>query len=102
MKLIAAAQRGSKKDFVDLNYLMKQGMTAELCREALQVKYAGVRWCWPVVVKGLAYFDDAELEPMPVMKVSREAARSLSETEWQNIKKDLTALQVELLQSIRC
>lgn len=101
MKVIATVQRGSKKDFADLNFILKEGMTAESLRSMLNAKYTGVRICWPLVVKGLAYFDDAELEAMPMMNASGEAVRPLTESDWQKIKDELTALQIDLLQQIK-
>jgi hypothetical protein len=64
MKLLAVAQRGSRKDFVDVYELLRQGARLSTMLEDFRVKFQAD----PIsVLRGLAYFDDAELEPMPEM-----------------------------------
>jgi Nucleotidyl transferase AbiEii toxin, Type IV TA system len=70
MKLAAVAQRGARKDFLDVFALVQQGFTLAQMLELYRRKYAidDVGH----VLAGLCYFDDAEREPMPVMLVSLE------------------------------
>lgn len=78
MKLAAIAQRGSRKDFVDIYALATKHkpiseMLALYCSkysmpDAMQVIY------------GLAYFDDAEKQPMPQM---------LWKVSWKHIKDEI-------------
>lgn len=65
MKLAAVAQRGDRKDFVDLYALVRShrplGELLRLYRQRYDVRDAGH------VLYALSYFDDAEREPMPLM-----------------------------------
>jgi hypothetical protein len=64
MKLSAICNRGSRKDFIDLAFILEtETLTALL--EAYDRKYPdGSRF---MVLKSLSYFADAEPEPMPTM-----------------------------------
>ncbi|MGH9385841.1 MAG: nucleotidyl transferase AbiEii/AbiGii toxin family protein [Vicinamibacterales bacterium] len=64
MKLLAIAQRGARKDFVDVHELLRRGSTIEAMLADFQQKFAADT---TTVLRGLVYFDDAELEPMPEM-----------------------------------
>jgi len=78
MKLSAVAQRGSRKDFLDIYALGRQCFSLaemlELYREKYQVRDIGH------VLYGLAYFDDADREPMP---------RCLWDLDWRDVKKSI-------------
>jgi hypothetical protein len=64
MKLNAILGRGSKKDFIDLYFLLKQFSLKELVH-FYNLKYKdGSEF---LVLKSLVYFDDADVEEMPVM-----------------------------------
>jgi predicted nucleotidyltransferase component of viral defense system len=77
MKVIAVAGRGSKKDFVDLYaYLEAGGTFAELMRSVRQ-RYRDTKFNEMHLLRSLAYFDDAEDEPMP---------RMLSKVKWEDIR----------------
>ena len=66
MKLSAITGRGSKKDFIDIWFLLKQ-FSLKLMMEWYKEKYKdGSEF---LVLKSLTYFDDAELEEMPVMLI---------------------------------
>jgi hypothetical protein len=74
MKLNAIAGRGSKKDFIDLFFLLKDYSLKELVG-FYKTKYQdGSEF---LVLKSLSYFDDAEIQPDPIMLV---------EYSWSNIK----------------
>jgi hypothetical protein len=79
MKLAAIIDRGTRKDMVDLYYLL-QVVPLETIFEVAAVKYARVR-SFPVsATRALAYFADAEALPMP---------RMLDRTPWLKMKKFL-------------
>ena len=65
MKLNAITGRGTKKDFVDLYYLLKMFSLKELFHFYSEKFDDGNLF---LVKKSLNYFDDAEPEPMPIMK----------------------------------
>ena len=64
MKLSAITNRGTKKDFIDLYFLLKRFSFNELIEFYLK-KYAGAQLF--TVLKSLTYFEDAEGDPLPVM-----------------------------------
>ena len=64
MKLVAVAQRGSRKDFLDIAALGRAGYTLTPLLEWFMQKY-GVRDVGYILV-GLCYFDDADREPSPI------------------------------------
>jgi hypothetical protein len=67
MKVIAIGGRGSRKDFVDLCFILRSGGSLagilELCRR----RFSGVDYNEYHLLKSLVYFADAETEPMPSM-----------------------------------
>ena len=77
MKLNAIAGRGSKKDFIDLYYLLKQYSLDELIQFYLDKYSDGSEF---MVLKSLAYFDDADLEATPVL---------FEQVSWEEIKKNI-------------
>lgn len=68
MKLEAVANRGSRRDFIDLFQLTRTFGLAELF-EWFGRKYAAVPYDRVHLLKALTYFADAEEEPMPEMLV---------------------------------
>ncbi|MBU4557224.1 MAG: nucleotidyl transferase AbiEii/AbiGii toxin family protein [Actinobacteria bacterium] len=67
MKLVAVAQRGSKKDFVDIYQLGAAGYTVRDLMRLLERKMPAVSYNPTHIIKSLAYSDDAEQEPDPIM-----------------------------------
>jgi len=65
MKLSAITNRGTKKDFVDIYFILKQYSFNENL-SFYQKKYN--KSSLFLVLKSFAYFSDADAEPMPVMK----------------------------------
>jgi hypothetical protein len=64
MKLEAVTNRGSRKDFIDIAFLLERFTLSEML-EWYKGKYPkGSEY---LVLRSLCYFDDAEEEPMPVM-----------------------------------
>ena len=76
MKLAAIIDRGTRKDLVDLYYILQQVSLDDLFQVA-SVKYARVRTFAISATRALAYFDDAEALPMPQM---------LDRTPWTKMK----------------
>lgn len=64
MKLAAIISRGTRKDYVDLYFILQQ-VTIDRLFEVASVKYARVRTFAISATRALAYFDDAEALPMP-------------------------------------
>ncbi len=86
MKLAAIASRGSRKDFVDLWFMVKGGLSLAVALDLFTQKYAAVDVGH--VVRSLAYFDDAEREP---------ELRLLRPAPWPEVKSDLRAWVEDLL-----
>lgn len=74
MKLNAVANRGSKKDFFDLYELLKHFSLDEMVAD-FELKYRNSDRF--IVLRSLAWFDDAALEPDPV---------SLTGTSWTQVR----------------
>ena len=86
MKLAAIINRGTRKDMVDLYFILKQVSLDDLFQVAA-VKYARVR-SFPVsAIRALSYFEDAESLPMP---------RMIDKTPWSKMKKFIEAKAVEV------
>ena len=79
MKLEAISGRGSKKDFIDLYYILNIFLIEKLF-EKYQQKYKQEITNNYHLMKSLIYFEDAEHLPMPVM---------IEEISWSKIKESL-------------
>jgi hypothetical protein len=79
MKIDAASSRGSKKDFIDIYFLLKKYSLDHLVA-VFQKKYEGIGYNRLHILKSLVYFEDAEKEPMPKM---------LQETDWKTVKRGI-------------
>ncbi|GHT74227.1 hypothetical protein FACS1894124_3810 [Spirochaetia bacterium] len=64
MKLEAITNRGTRRDFVDIYFLMKQFPLKEQLELYMQKYPDGNSFN---VLRSLTYFDDAETAPMPKM-----------------------------------
>ena len=64
MKLEAINSRGSKKDFIDLAFLLEQFSLEQMLSLYREKFPQGSEY---LVMRSLVYFDDAEDDPMPVM-----------------------------------
>lgn len=64
MKLAAIAQRGARKDFVDLYVILQKFKLTEIL-VAFERKYRDVDYPKLHILKSLVYFDDAEMDPEP-------------------------------------
>lgn len=79
MKLAAIIDRGTRKDLVDLYFVLRQAPIEHLFQVAA-VKYARVRTFAISATRALAYFEDAEALPMP---------RMIDRTPWPVMKRFL-------------
>jgi predicted nucleotidyltransferase component of viral defense system len=85
MKLAAITGRGTRKDFIDLFFLLKQYTLREMM-SFYEHKYSdGSPF---LVLKSLTYFDDADRDQTPVM---------LQPVNWQEIKKTIISSVREFL-----
>jgi hypothetical protein len=82
MKLEAVAGRGSRKDFVDLRLLCEKGRRLEDVFALFERKYGTSRTDRYHRLRALAFFDDAEQQPMPEMLVPHD---------WENTKAFFTS-----------
>ena len=80
MKLSAIVSRGTKKDFVDLYYLLEHFTLEELFKN-YHKKY-NLKDHQYILLKSLVYFSDAEEDPMPLVKEN---------ISWQTIKEKIIA-----------
>ena len=69
MKLAAIASRGTRRDFVDI-YCIREIISLEDLLALTPEKYSDRPQFISVVVRALAYFEDAEQQPMPKMLVA--------------------------------
>ena len=77
-KLDTISARGSKKDFIDVYCaIQKKRYTLSDIITAFQKKYKDVDYSLLHIMKGLVYFEDAEEEEMPIMKI---------EADWKEVK----------------
>jgi hypothetical protein len=78
MKLSAITNRGTKKDFVDLAFLLKHFALQDMLDFYAQKFSDGSAF---TVLKSLVFFDDAEDDPMPNM---------LKPFDWTEAKRRIT------------
>lgn len=88
MKLAAIASRGSRKDFVDLWWLLSRYWSLAGSLEFFRTKFT-TRDVGHVV-RSLVYFDDADSEP---------PLRLLVDIEWETVKRDLRGWVSSLVDS---
>ncbi|MCF7838769.1 MAG: nucleotidyl transferase AbiEii/AbiGii toxin family protein [Candidatus Marinimicrobia bacterium] len=78
MKLVAISGRGARKDFVDLYTILRQAPGLSEYFALLPAKYDPSRINLYHILKSLTYFEDAEQEPMPVMRQPLDWAKCRS------------------------
>lgn len=77
MKLAAITGRGSRKDFIDLHFLLQEFNLREMLSFYSEKYIEGSTF---LVLKSLTYFDDAETDPQPFM---------LKKADWKQIKRSI-------------
>jgi predicted nucleotidyltransferase component of viral defense system len=75
-KLQTISMRGSKKDFIDLYFLLKTYPLTKILQQS-QKKYNSSNYNQTHILKSLVYFDDAENQPMP---------RMIKKIDWDEVK----------------
>lgn len=88
MKLAAIASRGSRKDFVDLWFLVSRHRSLQAYLDLFRTKYR-MRDTGHVI-RSLSYFDDADEEPQ---------LRMLIKLDWERVKSDFLTWVSRLLQT---
>ena len=83
MKLNAIIGRGSKKDFIDLFFILKHYSLSETFKFYDDKYHDGSSF---LVLKSLTYFEDAEIEEMPYM---------FSDVTWQTVKDNIKKVHAE-------
>ena len=84
-KLITISQRGFKKDFIDLYFILQQVPLDKLF-SALEKKYENINFNKLHILKSLTFFEEADKQPMP---------RMLKPTTWDQIKDELTTTVIK-------
>lgn len=79
-KLITISDRGSKKDFIDMYFILQETPLPELFKK-LGKKYTNINYNEAHILKSLVYFEDADMQPMPRMHMS---------IDWEEVKNDIT------------
>lgn len=78
MKIAAIMDRGTIKDFIDVYFLIKKGISLEQSLDYYNKKYNALANNIYSIIKSLTYFDDADLKEMPEM---------IEKIDWEEIKK---------------
>lgn len=78
-KLLTISARGSKKDFIDMYFILKN-YSLEMLFKLLEKKYPKTNYNQVHILKSLAYFEDADIQPMPRMH---------AQISWDEIKKEI-------------
>jgi len=89
-KLITISSRGSKKDFIDL-FVILQKYTLRRLFENLDKKYQGIHYNHLHIIKSLAFFEDANIQPIPRLHI---------DTNWEEIKKVITQKVIDYQSSL--
>ncbi len=82
MKLVAIGGRGSRKDFVDLYFYLRSGGSLESIFSLLRRRFREIDYNEYHLLKSLAYFADADAEPMP---------RLIRSVTWERVKESIAA-----------
>jgi hypothetical protein len=72
MKAIAVSQRGLRRDFIDLFFLLRAGLRLDEILRWAREKYCDVAYSEYHLRRALVYFDDADAHPMPKMRLPVE------------------------------
>lgn len=91
MKLSAISMRGSRKDFIDIYFLLKE-FSLEQMFDYFRQKYGENKENIFCALKGLVYFNDAEEMPMPSM---------IRHVVWGNIKKTILSAHKKYIDTLR-
>jgi hypothetical protein len=89
MKLAAIMDRGTKRDFIDLYFLIKNNISLDKMFVFYDKKFKALEGNLYSLLKYLTYFDDAEKSEMPEMlkKVSWEEVKNFFKKEVVKVAK---------------
>lgn len=87
MKIDAISSRGSKKDFIDIYFLLKKYLLEELIG-FFEKKYNDIDYNKLHILKSLVYFEDADNESIPIM---------IQNIDWEDVKQIIREKVNELL-----
>ena len=79
MKIDAISSRGSKKDFMDLYFLLEKYSLVELMA-FFEKKFKNIHYNKLHILKSITFFVEAENDPLPMM---------LKNVSWENVKKKI-------------
>ena len=85
MKVNAVTNRGSKKDFIDLYTLHRQGVPLDESVRLFVRKYNGNRF---LAIRSLLWFDDADTEPDP---------RFLNDYTWPMVRREMERIALNMV-----
>lgn len=88
-KIMTVSTRGSKKDFIDMYFLLHLFSLDELMQN-LKKKYQNVSYNDTHILKSLVYFEDANAQPMPRMH---------KDVSWENVKQYITQIVAPFVNS---
>ncbi|MCX8035622.1 MAG: nucleotidyl transferase AbiEii/AbiGii toxin family protein [Candidatus Sumerlaeia bacterium] len=77
MKLAAIASRAAKRDYVDIFFGLKTGVSLRTLLDWMAKKYSNADYSEYHLVRSLVYFDEVEEQPMPEM---------LQSADWMHIR----------------
>lgn len=77
MKMSAIASRGSKKDFIDIYFILKEFTLEKIFKDYYKKYKLNNKY---LLLKSLVFFDDADQQPMPIM---------YDKITWEEIKKEI-------------
>ncbi|MBU4124638.1 MAG: nucleotidyl transferase AbiEii/AbiGii toxin family protein, partial [Nanoarchaeota archaeon] len=79
MKLDTVSSRGSRKDFIDLYFLLKE-MSLDDFLKLFDKKYKEINYNKTHLLKSLVYFKEAEESPIPKM---------IKKVSWKEMKEEI-------------
>ena len=88
MKLLAITNRGTKKDFIDLYFLLDYFTLKEML-DFYQRKFRNVNHY--LTLRSLLYFDDAENEKMPFI---------YKQVQWERVKNIITGTVKDYMENL--
>ncbi len=93
MKISAIACRGTKRDFIDLYFVLEKAkvLTLEKALKLYDKKFKALRQNKMHILKSLVYFEDAEKDELP---------RMIKSVSWQSVKDFFICEQKKIVQKI--
>lgn len=67
MKIVTIGNRGNKKDFIDLYFIVQKIISLQELFALLSKKFVGIKYDPYHLILGMQYFKDADENPMPKM-----------------------------------